>query len=112
MTDTNPCARAVTWGETTYPLNLNHPWVRRVLSFRGLPGHNGNSPTACISRFENGTASIEDVERVLELGLIGAGMPEREAERLLDSHVRGLPLGDNAGHAMGLLVALYLGNPQ
>ncbi|WP_316227883.1 MULTISPECIES: gene transfer agent family protein [unclassified Bradyrhizobium] len=112
MTDTDPCARQVTWGDSTYPLNLNHPWVRRVLSFRGLPGHNGNSPTACIARFENGTSSIEDVERVLELGLIGAGMSERDAEQLLDRHVRNKPIGDNAGHAGGLLVALYVGTPQ
>ncbi len=112
MTDTDPCAREITWGGTKYPLNLNHPWVRRVLSIRGLPGRNGNSPAACIARFGDGSSSIEDVERVLELGLIGAGMPEQEAERLLDAHVRGKPLADNTGHAGGLLYALYMGNPQ
>lgn len=109
MTETDPCARTITWGDQTYTLNLNHRWVRNVLNYRGLPGVNGNSPAAALARFEAGIWSIEDVERVLELGLIGAGMPESEADKLLDAHVRNQPIGENAGSAAALLVALYIG---
>jgi hypothetical protein len=108
----DPCERSVQWGDQTYKLNLNHPWVNRVLSYRGLPGANGNTSAACLARFDGGTYSADDVERVLELGLIGAGMPEREAEALLDAHVRGKPLAINAGFAAGALVALFVGTPQ
>jgi hypothetical protein len=109
VSETDPCARTITWGNEAYTLNLNHRWVRNVLNFRGLPGVNGNSPAAALARFEAGIYSIEDVERVLELGLIGAGMSERDADNLLDQHVRGKPIGENAGSAAALLVALYIG---
>jgi hypothetical protein len=112
MIEANECAREVTWGDQTYSLNLNHPWVRNVLTYRGLPGPNGSTPAACLARFEAGNYSIDDVERVLELGLIGAGMAERDADKLLDAHVRGKPIGPNAGIAAGLLVALFIGKPQ
>ena len=109
MSDANESAREVTWGETTYPMNLNHPWVRNVLTYCGLPGPNGNTPAACLSRFEAGNYSIDDVERILELGLVGAGMAERDADQLLQAHVRNQPIATNAGIAAGLLVALFLG---
>jgi hypothetical protein len=52
------------------------------------------------------------VERVLELGLIGAGMSERDADALLNQHVRRQPIADNAGVAAGLLVALFMGQKK
>jgi hypothetical protein len=106
---TNECSRTVKWSETTYTLTLNHPWVRNVLSFRGIPGDNGSSLTSVLNRFETGSYSLEDVERVLELGLIGGGLSERDADALLNQHVRSKPIADNAGVAAGLLVALFLG---
>jgi hypothetical protein len=109
---TDECARTVTWGETTYTLTLNHPWVRNVLSYRGIPGDNGSALAAVMNRFETGSYSIEDVERVLELGLIGAGMSERDADALLNQHVRRQPIADNAGVAAGLLVALFMGQKK
>lgn len=109
---TDECARTVTWGETTYPITLNHPWVRNVLSFRGVPGDNGSSLAACMSRFEGGSYSLEDVERILELGLIGGGMPERDADALLNQHVRNEPIALNAGIAAGVLVALFMGQSK
>jgi hypothetical protein len=109
---TDDCARTLKWGETEYSLTLNHPWVRNVLSHRGIPGDNGASLAAVMSRFETGSYSLDDVERVLELGLIGAGMSERDADALLNQHVRTKPIADNAGVAAGLLVALFMGAPR
>jgi hypothetical protein len=107
MSDTDQCAREVTWGDQTYAVNLNHPWVRRVLAYRGI---NGKAPAALLLGFESGNYTADDCDRVLELGLIGAGMAEREADRLLDAHVRGKPIATNAGIAAGLLVGLFMGN--
>jgi hypothetical protein len=104
---TNECAREVVWGETTYPLNLNTPWVRNVLNYCGI---NGTTPAACLARFEAGNYSIDDVERILELGLVGSGMTEHDADQLLDSHVRNQPIATNAGVAAGILVSLFVGN--
>lgn len=103
----DPCARTIEWDGQTYNLNLNHPWVRRVLSYRGI---NGKPPAALLLGFESGSYTVDDVERVLELGLIGAGMDEREAEKLIAAHVRGKPIATNAGVAAGVLVGLFMGD--
>jgi hypothetical protein len=105
----DPCARSVTWGDTTYPLTLNNPWVRNVLNFCGI---NGKQAAACLAGFEIGAYSIDDVERILELGLIGAGMADRDADKLLDQHVRSKPIGENARAAADALAALYVGAAQ
>ena len=111
MTD-NECARTITWAGGTTIFNLNDRWVRNVLSYRGIPGPNGSTPSAVLSRFEAGSYSIDDVERVLELGLIGGGMTRREADAVLDAHVRGKPLAPNVMIASEVLVALFVGAPQ
>jgi hypothetical protein len=108
MTD-NECARVIIWAGGKHTFNLNHPWVRNVLSFRGIPGANGNTPAACLSRFDAANYSIDDVERVLELGLIGGRMPEREVDAILDAHVRGKPLAPNVMIAIEVLAALFVG---
>jgi hypothetical protein len=104
------CARKITWTGGTHTFSLNHAWVRSVLSFRGIPGPNGDTPAACLSRFDQGIYSIDDIERVIELGLIGGGMPERDVEALLDAHVRGKPLAPNILIATEVLAALFVGD--
>jgi hypothetical protein len=106
VSGTNECAREVTWGDQTYILNLNHPWVANCLTYRGP------APATCLAKFESGNYSTDEVERILELGLIGGGMSEREADALLNADVRGKPIASNAGVAAGLLVALFVGKPQ
>ena len=107
MTEADPCARTITWAEQSYTLNLNHRWVRNVLSIRGI---NGKPPATVLLSFETGTYSIDDVERILELGLIGGGMDKREADQVLDAHVRNQPIAANAGTAAAILIALFVGN--
>jgi hypothetical protein len=106
---TDPCARSVTWGGETYTLTLNHPWVRNVLSYRGIHGANGSSVGAVLTRFETGSYTIDDVEQVLTLGLIGGGKSRAEAAKLIADHVSTAPIADNAGTAAGILVALFMG---
>ena len=109
MTD-DKCARVITWAGGSHTFNLNHPWVRNVLSFRGLPGPNGDTPAACLSRFDESNYSIDDVERVLELGLIGGGMSRRDADAVLAAHVRCKPLAPNVMIAIEVLAALFVGD--
>lgn len=103
MTDTSPCAREITWSGGTHLFDLGHPWVRRVMNYRGP------APAAVAARFETSNYTPEDVERVIELALIGGGMPERDVDALLDAHVRGKPLGPNVILASAVLAALFVG---
>lgn len=104
MTDTT--SREITWAGGTHTFDLGHPWVRRVISWRGIAGF---SPASVAARFETSNYTPEDVERVIELGLIGGGMPECDVDALLDAHVRGKPLGPNVILASAVLAALFVG---
>jgi hypothetical protein len=106
------CARVVTWAGGAHTFDLSHPWVWQVLSIRGLPGPNGSTPVACLARFDSGTYAIEDVERIIELGLIGGGATRQEADAILNDHVRGKPILPNVLLAMQVLTALFVGDSQ
>jgi hypothetical protein len=105
----NQSAREVTWAGGTHTFDLAHPWVWNVLSIRGLPGPNGATPAACLARFHDGTYSLDDCERVIELGLIGGGLTRPEATALLNAHVRGKPITAIAVIAFETLAALFVG---
>lgn len=92
-------------------MTLNHPWVRNVLSIRGLPGDYGSTPAACFKRFNEGTFGTDDVERVIELGLIGGGMSRRVADDLVERFVRSRPVLENQATAMRVLMTLFT-NPE
>ncbi|MGW1423199.1 gene transfer agent family protein [Bradyrhizobium manausense] len=104
MTDTT--GREITWAGGTHTFDLGHPWVRRVISWRGINGH---APAALLANFGADSYSPEDVARVIELGLIGGGMPERDVEALLDAHVRGKPLATSVALASTVLATLLVG---
>lgn len=109
MSDLDECARELAFAGGKYVFNLNEKRTRLILQHRGLPGQFGNTPGACLKRFENSVYGIEDVERVLELGLLGGGTPPREVERLLNEHVRSKAIAPNAEIAVQVLVALFTG---
>jgi hypothetical protein len=112
MNKDSKCARNVTWAAGTHTFDLSHPHVWKVLSIRGLPGVNGATAVACLARFDSGSYSLDDVERVLELGLIGGGASKAEADKILTDHVRGKPILPNALLAMQVLSALFVGDAQ
>ncbi|SFH83716.1 GTA-gp10 family protein [Bradyrhizobium sp. cf659] len=91
---------------SAHTFDLNDAWVRRVISWRGI---NGYSPAVVLTRFLDNSYSPDDVERVIELGLIGGGMAERDVEALLSEHVRGKPLNPNLIIATRILAALFAG---
>ena len=112
MSDTSDCARELEWSGGKHVFNLGHAWVRNVLSVRGLPGQFGNTPAACLKRFDESIFDSEDVERILELGLIGGGLSRADAAKLIDQRVSGQPIAPNAVIAFQVLAALFVGKVE
>jgi hypothetical protein len=120
----NECARELEWAGGKRVFNLNDPKVIAVLSGTGpkmarvrpgvlklepLKGHNGDTPAACLRRFDDGAYSIPDIERIILYGLWGGGMSLSDAGELVATHVRGKPLAANAAIAFEILAALFVG---
>jgi hypothetical protein len=104
-------ARTVTWAGGSNTFDLNSPRVAWMLrqAMRPFPGHFGDTPAACLKRFEESVYSPDDVERILRIGLIGGGMSESEADVMIADHVRNQPLAPNATVAFEVLAALFVG---
>ena len=100
------CSRTITWGGGTHRFNLNHRWVRNVVGLSGIAGH---TTAAVLQSFDQQSYSTEHVERILELGLLGGGMAEREVEVIMDKHVRNQPIAPLAMIAVEVLAALFVG---
>lgn len=100
----------IEWAGGKHVFNLNTPRIRMMLSVMGLPGHGGNTPAACVRRFEEGTYELSDVERIIQFGLLGGGMAPRDVNDLLDMHVRSAPLTPNAALAAKILIHLFMGD--
>lgn len=100
------------WAGGKHVFNLNTPRIRMMLTVMGLPGAHGRTPAACLKRFEEGSYEIEDIERVIQLGLLGGGMAPRDVNDLLEQYVRFAPLAPNAELAVKILVHLFMGDAR
>ena len=107
MNDNDTTPKPMIWSGGEHIFNLNHSYVRNVLSIRGLPGDYGSTPAACFKRFEQGIFASEDVERVIYLGLVGGGLSIKEAGALVDRFVRSRPLLENSATAFSVLATLF-----
>ncbi|MFZ5690533.1 MAG: GTA-gp10 family protein [Pseudomonadota bacterium] len=120
----NECARELEFAGGRYVFCLNDPKVLAVLNGTGprcarvrsgvltldpLRGANGDTPAACLRRFEDGAYSLPDIERILLYGLWGGGMSLSDANGLITEHVRGKPIASNAALAFEVLAALFIG---
>ncbi|QDM16743.1 gene transfer agent family protein [Tardiphaga sp. vice352] len=94
MTENSTTPKPMIWSGGEHVFNLNHPWVRSVISIRGLPV-SGSTPTACYQRFVNDLYSSEDIDRVIFLGLVGGGLSLKEADDLVGRFVRDRPVLEN-----------------
>lgn len=125
-TTENPCARTIMFGGEMRNFNLNNPHILAavdggisalssitlLMHFGGqqpLAGQYGSTLAACLKRFEQNVYSIVDIEHIIALGLIGAGMSAAEAFDLVDKHVKGQPVAANALIAYEVLAALFVG---
>ena len=107
MTDLNTTPKPMIWSGGEHVFTLNDPYVRNVLSIRGLPGNFGDTPAACFKRFEQNIFSTDDVERVIYLGLIGGGLSIKEASTLVEKFVKSRPILENSNTAVSVLFTLF-----
>lgn len=91
--------------------DLNHPRSAWMLQQQQLPfpGQYGDTPAACLRRFEEGVYSPTDIESIFRIGLIGGGLGVGEADALVNEHVRGQPIAQNAVIAVEVLSNLFTG---
>ncbi|MCA6124569.1 gene transfer agent family protein [Bradyrhizobium sp. WSM 1704] len=109
---TSKTSREITWAGGIHTFDLGDRWVRRVLDYRGIRNPM-DTPAACLQRFEAAQFNDTDIERVIELGLLGGGASEKDVEDLLDQHVRSQPIASNAILAHAVLNALiYVGDAE
>lgn len=66
-------------------------------------------PLAIMRRLENGGWRYQDVRETLRLGLVGGGMKDVPATKLVKRYVDAAPLGDNVPAARLVLAAAVLG---
>lgn len=101
-------ARDITWSGGTHRFDLNSTRVQWMVRNEPFPGQFGGTAAACLKRFEDGVYSIADIERVMEIGLIGGGKSPDEAERIVGDGVRGKPQAPFALVAHHVLIALFV----
>lgn len=127
MTNLTACGRRLKWADGEYDFDLGSDRALKLLAgdpgampaaflARGYFGHAplqgqfGDTPAACLKRFEQAVYSVSDVERILEISLYGGGMASSDAAALVDKHVRGKPLAPNAVIALEVLSLLFVGS--
>lgn len=105
------CAKSINWAGGTHVFDLNSPRVAWMLQQRqsSFPGQYGDTPAACLRRFEEGVYSPTDIEQIFRIGLMGGGVAESEADILIGQHVRGQPIAENAVIAVEVLSNLFTG---
>ncbi len=104
-------AQEITWAGGTHVFDLNSRRVSWMLqqAQHPFPGAFGDTPAACLRRFEEQIYSPDDVSRILRIGLIGGGMSEAEADAVIAEHVSGQPLMPSAIVANAVLAVLFVG---
>lgn len=105
-------AREITWAGGTHTFDLNSRRGSWMLALRPFPGQFGDTPAACLKRFEDSVYSPNDIENVIRIGLMGGGMSEADADSMIAQYVRNQPLAPNAMLAHALLTALFVGNEE
>jgi hypothetical protein len=105
------CAKTINWNGGSHVFDLNHPRSAWMLQLHQapFPGQFGDTPAACLRRFEEGVYSPTDIEQIFRIGLIGGGLSENEADHLVSQHVRGVPIAENAVIAVEVLSNLFTG---
>ena len=69
-------------------------------------------PYVVLDRLVSGRWRLQDISEVIKWGLIGAGMPQAEALKLVESEVEGRPPLENLVIAQTVLGAGVVGAPE
>lgn len=85
-----------------------HPFELRLGELRALQQHCDAGPPWVLRRLQSGQWHVDDVVQPIRLGLIGGGMAEPEARKLVDRHVV-TPLGNFVLLAVAILTPSLFG---
>ena len=69
-------------------------------------------PYVLLDRLVSGTWRVEDIREVIRWGLIGGGMSQEEAAKLIRLHVEGFPPVENLAAAQRIMGAGCVGAPD
>lgn len=94
------------WADGTYPFALK--WGQLI----ELQEKCDAGPAFILSQLMDGTWRVEQINSILRLGLIGAGMEPIPALKLVRTYVEGRPPLENLGHAQAVLAAAVMGAPD
>ncbi len=93
-------------GNDDYPLQL------KVKQLRLLQAETGFGPSITLTRLQSGEWFVDDIIEPIRLGLIGGGMDDREAKRLVDGYVTDGNLVRYQVVALKTLLAAMTGAPE
>lgn len=104
------CAIEIEWAGGAHVFDLASPRVRWMLRQQPFPGQYGDTPAACLKRFDEQVYSPDDIEQIIRIGLIGGGQSLHAADALIAEHVTGQPVAPSAMLATAVLTHLFVGD--
>lgn len=93
-------------GNDDYPLQL------RIGELRALQAEVGVGPSALLNRLQFGEWTVDDVIETIRLALIGGGMSQKDAKKLVTHYITDGYLVDYSLVALRCMFATMHGNPE
>jgi hypothetical protein len=89
-----------------------HPFALDIGALRALQDHCDAGPQQILTRITTGAWRVDDLMQTIRLGLIGGGMAQTEASRIVDTTFKSHPLLVFRPTAQAILVAALVGDPD
>lgn len=93
-------------GNDDYPLQL------KIGQLRVLQQELGDGPSKVLNRLQSGEWFVDDIIVPIRLGLIGGGMSDRDAKKLVDAYIVDGALIQYQVVAIKVMFAAISGNPE
>lgn len=93
-------------------LGGEHEFALDIGGLRALQGHCDAGPQQILNRLTTGHWRVDDVFQTIRLGLIGGGMAQADANRLVDATFKSHKLMQFRPTAQAILVAALIGDPD
>lgn len=89
-----------------------HPFALDIGALRALQTACDAGPQQILTRITAGSWRVDDLMQTIRLGLIGGGMAQAEAARIVDAAFRSHPLLTFRPTAQSVLVLALMGDPE
>ena len=93
-------------GNDDYPLQL------KIAQLRILQSETGEGPSKILTRLQSGEWFVDDIIIPIRLGLIGGGMTDRDAKKLVENYIVDGALLQYSVVAIKVMYAAISGNPE